>query len=157
MGPLDRIEKRLQAAGMTCKRIVIAGGTYGDGTDDDHTQRAPAILASIDAETMRNPYQTTRIIEEAHKIGKQYRKTLAYTYSKSAWFNYHFTFAAVDDMKRLDAAQAEANIFLEAYWKHQHDHRNGDKIDQDETPAAIEAGKKALAQYRAAREEARTA
>ena len=156
MTPLDRIEKRLQAAGTTCKRIVIAGGTYGDGTDDDHTQRAPAILASIDAETMRNPYQYTRIIEETHKIGKQYRKTISYYYNRG-FASYNFTFAAAEDMKRLDAAQAEANIFLEAYWKHQHDHRNGDKIDQDETPAAIEAGKKALAQYRAAREEARTA
>lgn len=156
MKPLDRIERRLQAAGMICKRIVIAGGTYGDGTDDDHTQRAPAILASIDAETMRNPYQYTRIIEEAHKIGKQYRKTISYYYSRG-FASYNFTFAAAEDMKRLDAAQEEANIFLAAYWKHQHDHRNGDRINQDATPAAIEAGKEALKRYRAAREEAKTA
>lgn len=156
MKPLDRIERRLQAAGMICKRIVIAGGTYGDGTDDDHTQRAPAILASIDAETMRNPYQYTRIIEEAHKIGKQYRKTISYYYSRG-FASYNFTFAAAEDMKRLDAAQEEANIFLAAYWTHQHDHRNGDRINQDATPAAIEAGKEALKRYRAAREEAKTA
>lgn len=156
MKPLDRIERRLQAVGMTCKRVVIAGGTYGDGTDDDHTQRAPAILASIDAATMENPYQYTRIIEEAHRIGKQNRKTVAYTYSRG-FCSYSFTFSEVDDMNRVQAAQAEADIFLGAYWQHQHDHRNGDKIDQDETPAAIEAGKKALAQYRAAREEEKTA
>ena len=156
MKPLDRIERRLQAAGMICKRVTIAGGTYGDGTDDDHTQRAPAILASIDAETMRNPYQYTRIIEEAHRIGKQNRRTVAYTYNRG-FCSYSFTFAAVEDMNRVQAAQAEADIFLEAYWRHQHEHRNGGRVNQDATPAAIEAGKEALKRYRAAREEARTA
>lgn len=153
---LDRIEKRLTAAGLDCVHVTIKSGGYADGSGRDYAERAPAILASIDAETMRNPYQYTRIVEEAHKIGKQYRKTISYYYSRG-FASYNFTFAAAEDMKRLDAAQAEANIFLEAYWQHQHDHRNGDKIDPDETPAAIEAGKKALAQYRAAREEARTA
>ena len=157
MTPLDRIEKRLQAAGLECKRIILAGGQYGDGTEADHVQRAPAVLASVNARTMDNPYQLRKILDDAHKIGKQYRKTVAYTYSNSAWFSFRFTFAAIDDMNRIQAAQAEADIFLAAYWKYQHEHGTGDKISQDATPAAIAAGKKALAEYRAAREEARTA
>ena len=125
MGPLDRIEQRLNAAGIYTTRATVNAGIYADDLNQDHGERAEAVKIRLD----RIFYQSYEAyIKDVHTVENITRKSRS-TSANISHYYYPLMFSAwiitKADEDRLNAAEEERKIFMPVWERVYHETNDG--------------------------------
>lgn len=137
MNALQRIEKRLNAAGiLDTYQDTATSGQYFDGTD--HETTAPALRVYVKNRTdagRRDRETVERLAARCKSLAIVWR----YGYDTN-----RATITTKADREKLLAGQRRADRFLAAFWQSMHDTAGGTMTDRARQAAAIQAGRAAI-------------
>ena len=134
-----RIIEAVKATGAEARMTVISAGLYYDGTQ--HGELIDCIFVSVDKYNAgRYNGDAARIAAEARKAAGRFKGVSIKEESHPSFYIYIITTS--EDRARADALNAEAHIYLEAFWNEEHrQHISGETANHGK---AIEAGHAAL-------------
>lgn len=136
---LEAIAPAIAATGAEARITAISAGLYYDGTQ--HGAMIDCIFVSVDKYSASGYNRNAaRIAAEARKAAGKFKGISIKEESHPGFYIYIITTS--EDRARADALNAEAHIYLEAFWNEEHrQHITGEEPNHDK---AIEAGHAAL-------------
>ena len=136
MGYLERLQTRIESAGFTTRPGTVNAGIYADDLNQDHGERAPAIIVHFDALEFRkvpedphdkqNAYREfTSRIEALRQILRRSKR--AYYEERIQYYPGLYTAIIITqaDEDRLNAAEEERAVFMPVWEKVYHETHDG--------------------------------